>query len=240
MVACAPVPFATATLVLIKGGQLSDILFVPEIFSAREKSAIEQRRTKAMAPAQPSRSGPKKLMIVIGEVKEITPARTGHRLVIKHMPDFVFLLDDGLHRRLEGRFSNELALWSANNDSHLIAIATFALTPAGLAIVEEMAVMVVARNWVPYESVYEKALVDALAGIKELSVKALRYNLVPDVPIASALFQQRDRPAVLYIIPPNADSEYERKLGELIASLPGTEPWIWRPADDEMPPLPAR
>jgi hypothetical protein len=30
-------------------------------------------------------------------------------------------------------------------------------------VVEEMALMVVAENWVPYESAYEKKLVDALA-----------------------------------------------------------------------------
>lgn len=222
----------------VKGGPLSDILFVPERFRLADKAAIEQRRAVAMAPAQPPRSGPRKLMIVVGEVKEVAPARAGHKLVIKHMPGFVFLLDDGLHRRLEARFGNELALWSASDDSHLVAIVTFGLSPAGIAFVEQMALMVVARNWVPYESVYEKALVDALAQVKEQSVKALRFNLPPDVPIASAMFLQRDRPVALYIVPPTADGDYEEKLRGLIASQPDTDPWVWRPADGEMPPLP--
>jgi hypothetical protein len=39
----------------------------------------------------------------------------------------------------------------ADEASHLIAITTFGLTPAGLAVVEDMALMVVAENWVPYE-----------------------------------------------------------------------------------------
>lgn len=222
----------------VKGGQLSDILFVPEVFRSADKAAIEQRRAVAMAPAQPPRTGPRKLMIVVGEVKEVAHARTGHKLVIKHMPGFVFLLDDGLHRRLEARFGNELTLWSASDDSHLVAIVTFGLSPAGVAIVEQMALMVVARNWVPYESVYEKALVDALAQVKEQSVKALRFNLVKEVPIASAMFQQRERPVALYIVPPTSDRDYERKLSELIATQPDTDAWIWRPADGEMPPLP--
>ena len=230
----------TAAHVIVKGGPLGDLLFVPEPFRASDKAAIEYRRALAMAPAQPPRTGRKRLMIVVGEVKEISPGHTAHKLIIKHMPGFVFLLDDGLHKRLEARFGNELALWDANDDSHLIAIATFGLTPAGLAIVDEMALMVVARNWVPYESLYEKILVDALARVKELSVKALRYNLPQDVPIASAMFQQRDRPAALYIVPLGQDSAYEEKLGELLTSLPGMDAWIWRPADGEMPPLPAR
>ncbi|WP_353016746.1 DUF1173 family protein [Mesorhizobium sp. M1060] len=41
-----------------------------------------------------------------------------------------------------------MALWGADQASHLIAIATFGLTPAGLAVVEEIALMVVAQNWV--------------------------------------------------------------------------------------------
>lgn len=222
----------------VKGGQLSDILFVPEIFRLADKAAIEQRRAVAMAPAQPPRTGPRKLMMAVGEVKEVTPARAGHKLVIKHLPGFVFLLDDGLHRRLEMRFGNELALWSANDDTHLIVIVTFGLSPAGVAIVEQMALMVVARNWVPFESVYEKELVDVLAQVKEQSVKALRFNLAQDVPIACAMLQQRERPVALYIVPPTSDGDYEEKLRELIASQPGTDAWIWRPADGEMPPLP--
>lgn len=222
----------------VKGGQLAEILIVPETFRLADKVAIEQRRAVALAPAQPPRTGPRKLMIAVGEVKEVTPARAGHKLVIKHLPGFVFLLDDGLHRRLETRFGNELALWSANDDTHLIAIVTFGLSAAGVAIVEQMALMVVARNWVPFESVYEKALVDVLAQVKEQSVKALRFNLAPDVPIACAMFQQRERPVALYVVPPTADGDYEEKLSELIASQPSTDAWIWRPADGEMPPLP--
>ena len=49
--------------------------------------------------------------------------------------------------------------------------------PGGLAIVDEMAVMVVSENWIPYESIYEKMLVDALATLWRRSVKGLRYGL---------------------------------------------------------------
>ena len=76
------------------------------------------------------------------------------------------------------RFDNEFALWDADEASHFLAIATFDLTSAGLAAVEEMTVMVGAENWVPYETAYEKKLVDALAGVWERSVKGLRYGPV--------------------------------------------------------------
>ncbi|BAV52877.1 Uncharacterized protein MLTONO_p0407 (plasmid) [Mesorhizobium loti] len=56
-------------------------------------------------------------------------------------------------------------------------IATFGLNQAGLAIVEEIALMVVSENWIPYETVPEKRLVDALGRLREMSVKGLRYDL---------------------------------------------------------------
>jgi len=74
-----------------------------------------------------------------------------------------------------------------------MTIATFGMNPAGLAIVEEVALIVVSENWIPYETVPEKRLVDGLARLREKSVKGLRFDLQPDHPIANALLQNRPR-----------------------------------------------
>ena len=42
-------------------------------------------------------------MVLVGEVKEFAPARSAQKLIIKHMPGFVFLLDDSLYRRMQVR-----------------------------------------------------------------------------------------------------------------------------------------
>lgn len=131
-----------------------------------------------------------------------------------------------------------MALWGADEASHLIAIATFGLTPVGLAVVEDMALMVVTENWVPYESAYEKRLVDALAKLQERSVKGLRYNLSAEKPTAAAILQRSSQPVALYVVPPSADGAYEEALGELITSRPEIGAWIWRTIEGEMPPLP--
>jgi hypothetical protein len=223
---------------MVKGGTLSEILFIPEPFRAADKAAIEQRRTAALVPALPPKSGPRKLMILVGEVKDFAPTRNGRRLVVKHLPDFPLMLDEGLYRRLQGRFENELALWGADETSHLIAIATFGLSPAGLAVVEDMALMVVAENWVPYESAYEKRLVDALARLRERSVKGLRYNLSAEKPTAAAILQRSSQPVALYVVPPSADGAYEEALDDLIASRPEIGVWVWRTSEGDMPSLP--
>ncbi len=222
----------------VRSGRLGDILFVPEPFRAENKEEIEHRRSAFLAPALPPRSGLRKLLVLVGEVKEIVPARSGQKLVIRHLPGFPFIIDDALHRRLQARFERELSLWGANSSSHLIAIATFGLNLAGLAIIEQIALMVVSENWIPYETVPEKKLVDALARLREKSVKGLRYDLHPDQPIANALLQNRQVSVALFVVPAGADGSLEASLRDMIESRPEMAAWTWWVADGEMPPLP--
>jgi hypothetical protein len=227
-----------AKQMMAKGGLLSEVLFVPEPFRADNKETIEQRRNAALAPALPPKSGPRKLMVLVGEVKEFAPTRLGQKLVIKHLPGFPFMLDDVLHRRLQARFEREFSLWAADQASHLVAVATFGLNAAGLAVIEEIALMVVTENWIPYESIQEKRLVDSLARMREKSVKGLRYNLQPEQPIANVLLQNRKSPVALYIVPAGTDKIFEANLQDMIAGRPEMGAWMWRLGDGDMPPLP--
>lgn len=222
----------------VRGGALSDILFVPESFRADRKEAIEKRRGEALLPALAPKAGPRRLMVLVGEVKGFEPARSGQKLVVKHMPGFPLIVDDALYRRLRARFERELSLWEADETSHLMVIATFGLNPAGLAIVEEIALMVVSENWIPYESVAERKLVEALARLREKSVKGLRYNLTDDQPIANALLQHRPNPVALYIVPAGADEQFEVALQDMIAGRPEMATWLWRVGEGDMPALP--
>lgn len=228
-----------AKQMFVKGASLSDILFVPEPFRSTHKVAIEQRRSAALMAALPPQRGPRQLMILVGEIKAFAPARTGQKLIVKHMPGFAFLVDDSLYRSIQVRFDNEIALWSADDRSHLMAIATFGLNAAGLAVGEEMALMVVGENWIPYESLQEKRLVDSLARQREQSKKGLRYDLAADQPTAVAMLpQHRPRPMAFYIVPAHAGECYNAKLEELIASRPEMDAWVWRVSEGEMPALP--
>lgn len=230
-----------AKTMLVKGAPLSDVLLVPEPFRAENKDAIEQRRATTLSVIQPQKSGPRKLMVLVGEVKEFQGARGGHRLIVKHLPGFPFLLDDKTWVRVQARFEAELALWAANDASHLIAVATFGLNAAGLAIVEEIALMVVAENWIPYESAQELRLVEALSKTREQSIKGLRFASPADRPIVAALLMQhRPRPLALFLVPQSADESYETALEELIATRPEMDSWIWHVGQGEMPALPVR
>lgn len=230
-----------AKTMLVKGAPLSDVLLVPEPFRADQKEAIEERRAASLSVIQPQKTGPRKLIVLAGEVKEFQAARGGHRLVIKHLPGFPFLLDDRAWVRVQTRFEAELALWAANDASHLIAIATFGLNAAGIAIVEEIALMVVAENWIPYESAQELRLVEVLAKAREQSIKGLRFASPAGQPIVAALLlQHRPRPLAFFVVPANADDAYQEALDEMIASRPEMDSWIWHTDRGEMPALPVR
>lgn len=228
-----------ARTMMVKGAPLSEVLLVPEPFWAASKAAIEQRRAETLRALDPRKTGPRRLMIMVGEVKEFQPARGGYRVMVKHMPGFPLLLEDTAWQLLTARFEVELALWSANDGAHLVTIATFGINAAGLAIIEEIALMIVSENWIPYESVHEERLVGALAKLRTQSIKGLRYGIPKDQPMEAALLLQRQpRPVALYIMPAHADEGFETALADLIAARPGFDSWIWRLADGDMPPLP--
>ena len=104
-----------------KGRPLAHSLYIPEMFDAKREEAIVRRRAEFLSRAIQSNRNRRSLAILIGEVKEIVPSRIGARLVVKHAPRFPFMLAEDVERRMRKVFANELALWNANADSHLVA-----------------------------------------------------------------------------------------------------------------------
>ncbi|WP_434714229.1 DUF1173 domain-containing protein (plasmid) [Rhizobium sp. YTUHZ045] len=227
-----------ARQMIVRGGPLSDILFIPEVFHQEDKEGISARRAATLAGAQADTSGPHKLMVMVAEVKEFSPARDSQKILVRHLP-FPLMIDEGAWKRLNGRYDTELELWRSNEEFHLIVIATFGISSAGIASVEEMACMVVNENWIPVENIHEQRLLERLSRLRRKSKKALRFDLSRGQPIASVtLPDPRPAPVALFIVPTNADEDYEVALSEMIAARPEMASWIWRVAEGEMPRLP--
>ena len=115
-----------------KGAPLSDVLYIPEVFSAERKTELAQRHLSAVNKIAAGATGPRRLMLLIGEVKEFAAARSGHKLVVKHLPELLLPAQRGLHRRMTARFEREITLWDAVAGAHLIVIATFGVAPGGV------------------------------------------------------------------------------------------------------------
>ena len=219
---------------------LRNTLFIPEPFQAEQKEEIVRRRRAALARLVPQTPGQRNLMIVIGEVKEIAPSRAAFRIVFKHLPDFPFGLSADLHSRLQRKFATDIGLWDKEPANHLIAAATFSMTPAGYATVEELTAMATNANWVPIDNGDDEALVRALTDTGRAFFKVLRYGLPPSRPTAAAILTDaRPKPVALYIVPGDAGEDYRTALSDL-AGVSDYPAWYWQPGREttlRLPPV---
>lgn len=215
-----------------RGQPLLARLYVPEPFTAEKKAEIAARRRSAWAPLRPP-GRRQQFMLLIGEVKAIEPARSGHKLIIKHLPDAALMVDDALLARLTRRFRTELDLWRADEAGHLMVIATFSVGHGGAATAEEVSVVMTDRNWLPYESVADKILLETAVAHHRRFTKSLRYNLAADKPMASLVFTDTETPTAAFLLGRGS----ERPDVAALAADTRTDSWTWVIGDD-MPRLP--
>jgi hypothetical protein len=222
--------------VLARGDALRARLYVPEPFSIAEREAINARRQAQWQHAVAVPGKAQHLMLLIGEVKEIVPARYGFKAVVKHMPDQAFAIDEQLYRRLGLRFEPELALWGASDDIHMVMIATFGVGRAGVPAIQELCLMSATRQWLPVADGFEKQLLDRLVCENRSFVKGLHYNLGRGDRIASAALTDCEGSVpLLFIVPAGLD---EDSPGHAPGTPRDARVWQWRSSGEPMPPLP--
>lgn len=222
---------------IARGNSLLSRLYIPEAFSVEQRDAINARRQAQWHNAMAEPGKPQQLMLLICEVKEIAPARFGFKAVVKHAPDQPFALDEQLYRRLGRHFETELALWSSVQDIHLVMIATFSISPAGLPTIIELSLMPVTGQWLPIEDAFEKQLIDRLVADGRSFVKGLRYDLSTAQALASAILTDCDgaAPTLFLVRSGIADASQQRQFSEA-----ATPAWEWDPSSEAMPSLPPR
>ena len=223
-----------------RGEALRSRLYIPEPFSVDQRDALNARRVAQWSHAVAAPGKPQQLMLLIGEVKEIVPARFGHKAVIKHVPDQAFALDGPLYRRLGRHFDPELALWASADNVHMIVIATFGVSEVGIPTIGEMSLMPVTPQWLPIENSFERQLIDRLVADGRAFIKGLRYNLHRDQCLATvALTDSGEAGIALFVVPPGLEG-MAVAAGINDAAPRGDAPvWVWQPASEAMPRLPA-
>lgn len=227
-----------AAQMMARGEPLAQRLYIPEVFSVEQREAIHARRMAQWAlatqAAQPP-GQPQPLMLLVGEVKEIVPARYGHKAVIKHVPDQGFAIDAALFRRLGRRFEAELALWGASDALHMIVIALFEFGRIEVPAIQELSLMTVTPEWIPVEDGYEAKLLGKLVDERRTFKKALRYDhqaAADTVCVTLDLGDGAATPLHLARTGSPRDALPDEPLSEV-------EGWIWRPPEPQ-PPFPAQ
>jgi hypothetical protein len=222
---------------IAKGNPLHGRLYIPEVFAVEHRAAINARRLAhwAQAVAHPGRVNP--LMLLIAEVKEIVPARYGHKAVIKHVPDQHIILGDQLYRRLVRGYSAELEMWGSSDTTHLVMITTFFVTASGLPCVEAVSLMALTPEWIPAADAYEAHLLQSLVSHRRSFVKTLRYNLRADDGIARAVLTDTGDAVELHISdePTRLQDEMTGSESERVSD---TSRWTWCPSQQQIPKFP--
>lgn len=220
-----------------KGSSLDSLLYIPETFHLDKKDEITKRRLASTSLLHNTETKSQKLMIMIGEVKEIKEARYDFKIVVKHLPDYHIMLNADIHRRLIKRFATEIELWSADETSHLMVIGVFGAKASGIASFEEVALMVVNENWIPYDNIDELRLLNKLTRSNHKFTKSLRYNVPSTTPLASAVLHAYKNTA-LFICPATASDTYKNSLNTLMEESK-MDFWLWDAGSEEIPTLPA-
>ena len=219
----------------VRGQPLLDRLYVPETFSVEGRDEISARRRALWARASAPTEHRRELLIAVAEVKGISATRWGASMVVKHVPDQAFWLDDRMYRQVKRRFESQLSLWATYEASHLLAIFTFGLQPTGTPAVDEMSLMLVSGHWLPVEDDYEIQLVDRLVRDGRQFKKLLRYELDAKLHLSVAILLDTDPPCAL---------DVSRREGEEEPAVPPPNHelarWRWIPREGQPPPFPCR
>ena len=219
-----------------RSGPLSDILFVPPPYVLEDKERLASERRRFLHRLQPVAGKPTGLGLLVAELKGQEPAQYGRKLRFKHLPDFSVFVDSDTAKRFDRAAARKVRLVEATPNSHLMAIATFALK-GSYAEIREIALMAVDGRWIPFAGERDHALLEALA--ERDFVRCLPYNLPADAPIATAVLLDGDGPIALYVPAPDMSADREEDLRRIAAE--GLYPaWHWPAGVFDMPELPRR
>jgi len=221
-----------------KGFPLAEILYVPEPFRVEAKDEIAARRLAELSKITSGESGKRRLMLLLAEFKELQRTQYGHNLIARHMPDFPLLMDESILRRFSKAFNGELEMLRAHPNFHLMTIGTFSFSELGIASLKRLDVMMADENWLLFEDMYEKRIIDALTAGRRRFDKVLRYNTPANYPQPAFILRDAaPKPAALYIVRPDANEAYYWHLDEQ-AGRSKYLTWRWELSQNAIPPLP--
>ncbi|MBS0174310.1 MAG: DUF1173 domain-containing protein [Nitrospira sp.] len=219
-----------------KGAALVDAVLLPEPYRAEEKDEHAKRVKARVAPL--GRTKPPQLLLCIGEMKSLEPSRFGMKLLVKHLPEYPFFMEEDAGAKICKRYAPAFELGELAEGAHLVAAFTFSVTPTGTCRVERFAMMATDKNWLPCESSADLDLTAALVDGGRRFRKGLRYNLGRDRALAGVLLSDTVPATGLFVAPLDVDGNTWREEAVKLAGEAQIDAWVWCPAEEERPALP--
>lgn len=161
-------------------GMLAERLYVPEVFNVARADAIRERR-EARWRSMSGAGSEVPLLVLVGEIKALRHTDGFFEVWLKHLPDRPFAIREAAFRGVEARFGDELDLWRAHEDVHLVAAATAVAASAGPPALLELALMACNSGWIPVANEDERTFFDKLVAEGKRFEKIMgRERAAPD------------------------------------------------------------
>lgn len=224
----------------LKGLLLTQRLFMPETFRSDLAAELTARRVAAFTPLLPASDAAQcPLMLLIGEVKELSEIPAGYKLLVKHLPDCPFFLDARTGARCMLRFADTLQAQALFPGTRLIAAFTFALKAVDQYQVDTLTLMTTTATWIPFRNTPEKRLTEALIEQGRRFIKPLDYDMPDSVAIPEFLLLDADQSPVRLHILASTTSKTQRRAKEALIAKEGEGAWVWNTESSlTFPPLP--
>uniref|UniRef100_UPI003727BFCD DUF1173 family protein n=1 Tax=Yoonia sp. R2-816 TaxID=3342638 RepID=UPI003727BFCD len=187
---------------------------------------LTEERTRKFDQIARMSTGGTSVGILIAEYKSHQPSIYGSKFTFKHIPDCSFFADADLTKRFNRVFEEQLILASIVDGAMPIAIATFTMTKAGYPALQTIGMILVTREFLPFEHVKEAKLLETLVSQKRRFIKQQRFNLPPDATIASVLLSDTENPIAMFVTPPGALVETIRDIQTALQEEDYPH-WIW-------------
>ena len=219
-----------------KGLRLSERVFIPEAFQLDHAAQIARRHREALSLLS-SQEGQLqfKMMIAIGELKDLRPTTLGYQLVLKHLPDCAFLLDQKAGDQTKRTFDSELIAWNAAQVRLVVACLIHARHEHCYQI-DSLTVMMATAQWIPLDHVLEKDVAEKLVAERRAFIKPLRYEATRAGEFANfRLLDVGLRPVTLDILSPFLSFAERTAKVEAIAARE-SKGWVWDTAQCALAP----
>ena len=154
--------------------------------------------------------------LVLGEVKSVAASQYGFRISLRHLREPLFAGEELVTRV---RSSHRAAFSGTRaEDSRQLGLFLVERTERGYLVVADAAVVLTSVGYIPVESSYELAMIDALLAAGRRGVKPLRYDARADVVFPDFVLVDDPEAAdtVVEVWGITGRADYERRKAEKI------------------------